>query len=216
MNRKRLMMLGPPGAGKGTQAKRLADRFSILHVSTGDMLREARRKETELGQKAADYMDAGKLVPDEVVIGIVRQRLDEEDAADGFILDGFPRTRPQAEALDEMGVSLEAVVNIEVDDDEVVQRLGGRLSCPECGAVYHETANPPATDDVCDNCGHRGLIKRDDDRPEAIRERLESYHRQTTPLVEFYADKGILENIDGAKSPDEVTETIVGRLSDGR
>lgn len=212
MSRRRLMMLGPPGAGKGTQAKRLSERFSIVHVSTGDMLREARRKKTELGREAAKYMDAGKLVPDEVVIGIVRERLEEEDARPGFILDGFPRTRPQAEALEEMGVELDAVLNIDVSDDEVVRRLGGRLSCPECGAVFHKEANPPSEPDVCDACGNRGLVTREDDRPEAIRERLESYHRQTSPLIEFYDQRDVLENIDGEKTPDEVTTEIVARL----
>ncbi len=213
MSRYRLMMLGPPGAGKGTQAKRLADRLDIPHVSTGDMLREARRKESELGKKAAQFMEAGKLVPDEVVIGIVRERLEEDDAADGFILDGFPRTRPQAEALAEMGVDLDFVINIEVADEEVVSRLGGRLSCPNCGAVYHKEAKPPKEDDVCDVCGHRGLITRDDDRPEAIRQRLDSYHQKTSPLIEFYSERDVLENVDGAGSPDEVNDAIARRLN---
>lgn len=212
MSRYRLMMLGPPGAGKGTQAKRLARRFEIPHISTGDMLREARRKQTELGRKAEEYMNAGKLVPDKVVIGIVRERLDEDDAASGFILDGFPRTRPQAEALAEMGVELDAVINIEVSDEEVVRRLGGRLSCPECGTVYHEEVKPPEQEDVCDSCGHRGLIKREDDQPEAIRERLDSYHEQTAPLIEFYEDRRVLERIDGADTPEAVTEAIEERV----
>ena len=204
----RLMMLGPPGAGKGTQAKRLAARLDIPHVSTGDMLREARREGTELGNKAAEYMNAGKLVPDEVVIGIVRERLEQDDAERGFILDGFPRTRPQAEALADMGVELDAVINIQVDDEEVVSRLGGRLSCPECGAVYHRDANPPSEENVCDKCGNRGLVQRDDDRPEAIRERLEEYHRKTAPLMEFYEQRGSLQNVDGSGTPDEVSDQI--------
>ena len=212
MSQYRLMMLGPPGAGKGTQAKRLAERLDIPHVSTGDMLREARRKQTELGEKAAEFMNAGKLVPDEVVIGIVRERLEEDDAHRGFILDGFPRTLPQAKALAKMGVELDFVINIEVSDDEVVKRLGGRISCPECGAVYHEEASPPVEDDVCDACGNRGLVKREDDRPEAIRKRLEGYHRQTSPLIEFYSEQGVLENIDGTASPDAVSDDIVARL----
>ena len=214
MSQKRLMMLGPPGAGKGTQAKKLAQRFDIPHVSTGDMLREARRKKTKLGDKAGEYMDAGKLVPDEVVIGIVAERLEEDDASGGFILDGFPRTRPQAEALADMGVELDAVLNIDVSDDEVVRRLGGRLSCPSCGAVYHKEASPPSEPDVCDACGHEGLITREDDQPEAIRQRLRSYHEQTSPLIEFYDDRGVLENIDGTGSPDEVTEVIADRIAD--
>lgn len=208
----RLMMLGPPGAGKGTQAKKLCKRLQIPHVSTGDMLRDARRRQTQLGQKAARYMDAGKLVPDEVVIGIVAERLESDDADDGFILDGFPRTRPQAEALAEMGVELDAVINIEVSDEEVVRRLGGRLSCPECGAIYHRDANPPSEDDICDQCGHQGLVTRDDDRPEAIRERLESYHRQTAPLIDFYEQRGVLENVTGETSPENVQKTIWARL----
>ena len=208
----RLMMLGPPGAGKGTQAKRLAERFEIPHVSTGDMLRQARRKGTELGKKAAEYMNAGKLVPDEVVIGIVRDRLSEDDAEGGFILDGFPRTRPQAEALTEMGIELDAVVNVVVSDDEVVKRLGGRISCPNCGAVYHEVYNPPSNDDKCDACGQEGLIKRDDDKPEAIRSRLSGYHEKTAPLIEYYEAQGTLKNVDGESAPDEVTEAIVEEL----
>ncbi len=210
----RMMMLGPPGAGKGTQAKRLAQELEIPHVSTGDMLRDAKRRDTELGREAAEYMNAGKLVPDEVVIGIVAERLEQDDAAQGFILDGFPRTRPQAEALTDMGVELEAVINIEVSDEEVVRRLGGRLSCPECGAVYHKEANPPSQDDVCDKCGNRGLVTRDDDRPEAIKQRLASYHRQTAPLVEFYEQRGVLEAIAGEAGPDEVTQEILDRLAD--
>src|SRR5690554_4705999 len=143
MAKRRLMMLGPPGAGKGTQAKGMADRLSIPHVSTNDMLREARRKQTSLGIEASRYMDAGDLIPDEVVIGIVRDRLSEEDATSGFILDGFPRTRAQAEALASMGIVLEAVINLEVSDEEVIRRLGGRISCPNCGAVYHREFSPP-------------------------------------------------------------------------
>ncbi len=214
MTQYRLMMLGPPGAGKGTQAKRIAERLDIPHVSTGDMLREARRKGTELGKKAAEFMNAGDLVPDDVVIGIVRERLEEEDAAGGFILDGFPRTRPQAEALAEMGVELDAVINIDVSDDEVINRLGGRLSCPSCGAVYHEEAKPPSKDNICDECGHEGLITRDDDRPEAIKQRLKGYHKQTAPLIEFYEKEGVLKNVSGVGDPNSVTEAIVSELED--
>lgn len=202
-------MLGPPGAGKGTQAKVLAEKLSIPHVSTGDMLREARRKGTEMGKKAAEYMNAGQLVPDEVVIGIVKDRLEEDDAAKGFILDGFPRTRAQAKALEAMGIELDAVINIQVDDEVVVGRLSGRLSCPECGAVYHEENNPPKEENTCDACGHEGLIKRDDDQPDAIRERLSGYHSKTAPLVEFYSEGGRLKNIDGVGEPKEVLNEIL-------
>lgn len=208
----RLMMLGPPGAGKGTQAKRLADRLDIPHVSTGDMLRDARRKGTSLGEKAAEYMNTGKLVPDEVVVGIVRERLERDDAQRGFILDGFPRTRGQAEALAQMGVELDAVLNIEVSDEEVVSRLSGRVSCPECGAVYHLETNPPSKENTCDSCGHTGLVRRDDDRPEAIRERLEEYHTKTAPLIEFYQQRGVVQNVDGEGTPDEVSAEISARI----
>ncbi|TXD35081.1 adenylate kinase [Lujinxingia vulgaris] len=208
MSKRRLMMLGPPGAGKGTQAKRIATVKSIPHISTGDMLREARRKGTEMGREAARYMDAGQLVPDEVVIGIVRDRLDEDDASQGFILDGFPRTRAQAEALQQMGIELDAVLNIVVSDEAVIGRLGGRISCPSCGAVYHEMFNPPATPDVCDACGNQGLIKRDDDQPAAIKKRLEGYHAQTAPLIAFYQEIGALVAIDGEQSPEEVHDAI--------
>ncbi|RAL25026.1 adenylate kinase [Lujinxingia litoralis] len=208
MSKRRLMMLGPPGAGKGTQAKRVAADLGIPHISTGDMLREARRKGTTMGLEAARFMDAGQLVPDEVVIGIVRDRLDEEDARAGFILDGFPRTRAQAEALQEMGVTLDAVLNIVVSDEAVIGRLGGRISCPACGAVYHEAFTPPDADDVCNACGHQGLVKRDDDQPEAIKKRLEGYHAQTAPLIAFYDEVGILESIDGEQAPDAVNESI--------
>lgn len=211
MTKTRLMMLGPPGAGKGTQAERLSDAYDIPQISTGDMLRDARRKGTELGQKAAGYMDAGDLVPDEVVIGIVAERLEEPDAEDGFILDGFPRTVGQAEALEEMGVELEAVLNIQVGRDEVVRRLGGRLVCSECGATYHEEFDPPSSEGVCDQCGGQ-LERRADDRPEAIEERLKAYHAQTSPLVDYYRDRDVLMDVDGEGSPDEVYQRIVGTI----
>lgn len=209
MAKRRLMFLGPPGAGKGTQAQRLADDFGIPQISTGDMLREARRKGTELGRKAGEFMDAGDLVPDEVVIGIVAERLLEEDAQNGFILDGFPRTVPQAEALAEMGVELDGVVNIRVSQDEVVRRLGGRLSCPGCGASYHAEFDPPKAEGVCDKCGG-ALIRRPDDQPEAIRQRLESYEAKTAPLVSFYDARGKLLNVDGEGTPAD----IEGRIRD--
>lgn len=211
----RLMMLGPPGAGKGTQAKRIAERLSIPHVSTGDMLRDARRKGTEMGKKAGEYMDAGDLVPDEVVIGIVKDRLSEEDASGGFVLDGFPRTRPQAEALTSMGIELDRVIEVAVPDEEVIRRLGGRLSCPSCGAIYHVEASPPEEEDVCDQCSHEGLIVRDDDRPEAIKQRLVGYHKQTAPLIEYYSDQEVLWRVDGVGEMDEITEAILEELGVG-
>jgi adenylate kinase len=209
MAKRKLMMLGPPGAGKGTQAKRLSERLQIPHISTGDMLREARRNNTPMGQEASRYMDQGLLVPDEVVIGIVHERLSAEDTRAGFILDGFPRTRPQAEALQQMGVALDAVLNVEVADEEVVRRLGGRLSCPSCGAVYHEEFSPPAQSDRCDRCGHQGLVRRSDDQPEAIRARLADYWAQTNPLVEYYQEQGILVAVDGALELEQVEQQIV-------
>lgn len=207
MAKRKLMFLGPPGAGKGTQAQRLADDFGIPQISTGDMLREARRKGTELGRKAGEFMDGGNLVPDEVVIGIVAERLQEDDAQGGFILDGFPRTVGQAEALASMGVELDGVVNIQVSEDEVVRRLGGRLSCPSCGASYHVEFSPPASDDVCDKCGG-GLIRRPDDQPEAIRQRLHSYEAKTAPLVSFYDGRGKLLNVKGEGAPAEIEQRI--------
>jgi adenylate kinase len=207
MPKRKLMFLGPPGAGKGTQAQRLADDFGIPQISTGDMLREARRKGTELGKKAGEFMDAGDLVPDEVVIGIVAERLQEDDAQAGFILDGFPRTVAQADALAEMGVELDGVVNIQVSEDEVVRRLGGRLSCPSCGASYHVEFSPPEEDGVCDKCGAE-LIRRPDDQPDAIRQRLQSYNQKTAPLVQFYDERGSLLDVDGVGAPAEVEERI--------
>jgi adenylate kinase len=203
MAKTKLMMLGPPGAGKGTQAQRLAEDFGLPQISTGDMLRSARRKGSELGLEAARYMDAGDLVPDSVVIGLVAERLAEPDAGGGFILDGFPRTVEQAESLDEMGVELQAVVNIIVSEQEVVRRLGGRLSCPNCGASFHEVFQPPAAEGVCDECG-QALVRREDDRPEAIRERLKAYDAKTEPLVDYYRGRGLLHEVDGQGSPDEV------------
>lgn len=211
MAKTKLMMLGPPGAGKGTQAQQLARELNIPQISTGDMLRDARRKGSKLGLEAAKYMDAGELVPDEVVIGLVAERLEESDAVDGFILDGFPRTVAQAEALAEMGIELEAVVNIEVSEQEVIRRLGGRLSCPNCGASFHEEFQPPKTEGVCDVCGHE-LIRREDDRPEAIRERLKSYDKNTQPLIAYYDKAGKLLNVDGQGAPDEIYKRIRGLI----
>lgn len=213
MAKTRLIMLGPPGAGKGTQAQRLARRYDIPQVSTGDMLRAARSEGTELGQKAAEYMDAGELVPDEVVIGIVEERLSSDEMRRGFILDGFPRTVEQAEALAEMDVSIEAVLNLDVSEDEVVRRLSGRLNCPECGAAYHEEFDPPEEAGTCDECGSE-LVQRDDDRPEVVRERLEEYRAKTEPLVEFYREQDVLEEVDGEGTPEEVAERVLAVVED--
>lgn len=208
----RLMMLGPPGAGKGTQAQRLTRRLNIPQISTGDMLREARRKGTQLGLEAARYMDAGQYAPDDVVIGIVKERLSEEDAQSGFILDGFPRTQAQAQALEQMGITLDAVINIEVAQEAVLERLGGRLSCPQCGATYHAKYEPPSVEGVCDICGTT-LITRDDDKPEAIANRLLVYKEKTQPLIDFYSDLGKLVDVDGSKDPDAVEQQIIALLA---
>lgn len=203
MAKTKLMMLGPPGAGKGTQAQRLSEALGIPQVSTGDMLRSARREGSDLGKKAAQFMDAGELVPDKVVIGIVAEWFESPAAGGGFILDGFPRTVPQAEALEAMGVELEAVINIAVSEEEVIRRLSGRLTCPNCGASFHAEFDPPAEEGVCDACGE-DLVRRADDEPEAIRERLQTYHAQTAPLVDFYRDENVLVDVDGQGTPDEV------------
>ena len=211
----RLILLGPPGAGKGTQAKRLIERYGIPQISTGDILRAAVREGTELGKKAKQYMDAGQLVPDEVVIGIIRERLKEADCAKGFILDGFPRTVPQAEALKsvlaELGQALDHVVSIEVPDEDLVERLTGRRTCRNCGAMYHVKFTPPKQEGVCDKCGGE-LYQRDDDKEETIRARLKVYHDQTAPLVEFYNEEGLLRRIDGVGSVDEIYGRILGVL----
>ncbi|WP_025324268.1 adenylate kinase [Deferrisoma camini] len=211
----RLILLGPPGAGKGTQAKRLIERYGIPQISTGDILRAAVRDGTDLGKKAKQYMDAGKLVPDEVVIGIIEERLQEADCANGFILDGFPRTVAQADALNRvlanLGQAIDHVVSIEVPDEELVERLTGRRTCRGCGAMYHVKFSPPKAQGVCDKCGGE-LYQRDDDREETIRARLKVYHEQTAPLVEYYEKAGLLRRIPGQGSVDEIYARIEGVL----
>jgi adenylate kinase len=206
-----LVFLGPPGAGKGTQAKKVVEDYHVPQVSTGDMLRAAREGGTELGKKAAEYMDAGKLVPDELVIGIVRERLGEDDCAQGFILDGFPRTVAQAESLDtmldEIGRRLDHVVDIIVDDEELVGRLTARRSCGDCGRIYHLEFDPPPQPGTCE-CGG-DLIQRKDDNEETVRQRLEVYHSQTAPLQEYYEKKGLRRKVDGGgRGPNEVYRSI--------
>ncbi len=210
-----LIMLGPPGAGKGTQAKMLVEKLGIPQISTGDMLRAAVAEGTELGKKAKEYMDKGQLVPDEVVIGIVKERLSKPDCEKGFILDGFPRTVPQAEALDkileEMGKRIDYVINIVVPDEEILKRLTGRRTCKKCGAMYHVIYNPPKQEGVCDKCGGE-LYQRDDDKEETIKNRLKVYAEQTAPLVDYYRKKGVLVDIDGTKSINEIFEDILKAL----
>ena len=206
----RLVLLGAPGAGKGTQAKKLEERYEIPQISTGDILRRAVKEETPLGVKAKQHMEGGGLVPDEIVIGLVRERLREEDCAPGFILDGFPRTVEQARALE--GIThMDAVVNIDVDLDILMARLTGRRSCPSCGAVYHMQANPPKEEGVCDACGG-GLIQREDDNEETVRKRLDTYASQTMPLIDYYKDKGLLVNIVGEGGIENVFNNIVKSL----
>jgi adenylate kinase len=206
-----LVLLGPPGSGKGTQGERLQEDLRLPYYATGDILRAAVRDETELGRTAKGFMDAGDLVPDEVIVGVIAEALDSEAARDGFLLDGFPRTTPQAEALDaklsELGRAVTAVLLIDVTDEEVVRRLGGRRTCTENGHVFHVEFNPPKQEGVCDIDGSE-LITRDDDKPDVIRKRLETYHEKTEPLVDYYDQRSVLRRIDGALEPNEVGEEI--------
>ncbi len=208
----RLILLGPPGAGKGTQAVRLVNHFGIPQISTGDILRKAVKDGTELGTLAKGYMDRGELVPDEVVVGIIRERIAEPDCERGYILDGFPRTIAQAEALDEMLKKLKGgidhVVNIAVGDEEIIKRLTGRRTCSSCGAGYHILFDPPKKEGVCDKCGGK-LIQRDDDQEETIRARLRVYRQQTEPLIAYYKRKGLLRTIPGVGNMEEIFEAIL-------
>ncbi len=207
----KLIFLGAPGAGKGTQAEYVCEKLGIPSISTGNILREAMANKTELGLKAKSYMDAGKLVPDEVVISIIAERLKAEDCAGGFLLDGFPRTIPQAEALDKMGVKLDKVVSIEVPDEAIVKRMAGRRSCPKCGMTYHIESKKPLKDGICNKCGAE-LTVRADDKPETVRNRLEVYHAQTEPLKDFYRAQGCLVTVDGTGSVPEITKLILAEL----
>ncbi|TKK90989.1 adenylate kinase [Herbidospora galbida] len=211
----RLVLVGPPGAGKGTQAQFIASHLSIPKISTGDIFRANVSGGTELGKLAKTYMDRGDLVPDEVTIAMVRGRLAEDDAQDGFLLDGFPRNVAQAEVLKKMladlGSGLDLVLELVVDDDEVVRRLAGRRTCRSCGKVWHVDFDPPKKEGVCDACGGE-LFQRDDDREETIRHRLEVYQEQTSPLINFYADEGILRGVDATGPVEEVTGRAMGEL----
>jgi adenylate kinase len=211
----RIVLVGPPGAGKGTQAHYIAAHLSIPAISTGDIFRRNVSQGTELGLEAKKYMDAGDLVPDEVTIAMVRDRITQPDARDGFLLDGFPRTIPQAEELermlDEVGVGLDNVLELVVDDDEVVRRLAGRRTCRNCGHVWHAVFDPPKKADICDACGGE-LFQRDDDREETIRHRLEVYAEQTAPLVGYYADRGLLIGIDATGPVRDITRRALDAL----
>ncbi len=206
-----LILLGPPGAGKGTQAKRLIDAYGIPQISTGDMLREAVKNQTQLGLEAKKYMDAGQLVPDEVVIGLVKERLAQPDCAKGFMLDGFPRTVAQAEELDkvlaEMGKAIDHVISIEVPNEELIGRLTGRRTCRNCGAGYHVIFDPPKVEGKCDKCGGE-LYQRDDDNEATVANRLKVYESQTKPLIDYYQAKGLLRPIDGVGSIEDIFARI--------
>lgn len=206
-----IVLLGPPGAGKGTQAKKISEHHLLPHISTGDILRENISNNTALGLKARSYMARGELVPDELLITIIRERLSKPDCSGGFLLDGYPRTVPQADALQmiltEAGRRLDVVLNIGVSDDELVKRLSGRRVCGTCGASYHLVFNPPKKDMVCDKCGGN-LLQREDDKPEAIRNRLMVYKKQTEPLIKYYTEKNILRTVDGGKDIQQIFEDI--------
>jgi len=211
-----LVLLGPPGAGKGTQAERLVTDFDLPYYATGDILRAAVAEETELGKEAKSYMDKGELVPDEVICRVIMERIDSPEAEDGFLLDGFPRTVPQADtlekALEGRDRKLTAVLLIEAPDDEVIKRISGRRVCVKNGHVYHVDYDPPKHEDVCDQDGSR-LIQRDDDKPETVKKRLDVYHAQTTPLIDYYEQRGFLRRFDGARSPSEVHDHIRATLA---
>ena len=203
-----IIMLGAPGAGKGTQAAVLCEHFNIPTISTGNIIREALRTGTEMGLKAKSFMDAGKLVPDEVVIGIVKDRLQEDDCKAGYILDGFPRTIPQAEALDKMGANIDYVIDIEVADDVIVNRLSGRRVCEKCGRPYHTESLKPKVEGVCDDCGG-ALVQRKDDQIDTIKNRLDIYHKETEPLVNYYKEQGKLVVIEGQDTVADTTDAVL-------
>lgn len=213
----KIIMLGAPGAGKGTQAKKIAARYQIPHISTGDIFRANIKGGTELGMKAKTFMDQGMLVPDEITIGMLMDRIHEADCAKGYVLDGFPRTIPQAEsltkALKDAGEAIDYAVNVDVPDENIVSRMGGRRACVSCGATYHVEFNAPKTEGICDSCGEK-LILRDDDKPETVQKRLDVYHEQTQPLIDYYKKAGVLKEVDGTKNMEEVFKDIVNILGD--
>lgn len=213
----KIIMLGAPGAGKGTQAKKIAEKYSIPHISTGDIFRANIKNGTELGQKAKTYMDQGLLVPDDLVVDLVVDRVNQTDCSSGYVLDGFPRTIPQAEALDkalaELGQKMDFAIDVEVPDGNIIKRMSGRRACVDCGATYHMEYAPAKKEGVCDNCGG-SLILRDDDKPETVQKRLGVYHDQTQPLIEYYKTAGILKVVDGTIGINEVFDEIVKILGE--
>jgi adenylate kinase len=212
----KLVLLGPPGAGKGTQAERIERRYDLAHLSTGEMLRAAVAAGTEVGRQAKAIMDAGRLVPDEVNNDLVAERIEQPDCAGGFVLDGFPRTVAQAEALDRMLAqrhsSLDAVIEFAVDDDALVERIAGRFACAKCGAGYHDHFKPTRAPGVCDACGSTELVRRKDDNAETVRARLEAYHQQTAPLLPYYRERGLLLTVDGMAEIDRVTDEVFRQI----
>lgn len=213
----KIIMLGAPGAGKGTQAKKIAEKYDIPHISTGDIFRANIKNGTELGKKAKTYMDEGLLVPDELVVDLVVDRVQQEDCKNGYVLDGFPRTIPQADALDKalakLGEKMDYAINVEVPDDNIVNRMSGRRACVGCGATYHIVHAPTKEENICDTCGGE-LILRDDDKPETVLKRLGVYHEQTQPLIQYYTDKNILVEVDGTVDLEDVFKSIVRVLGE--
>ena len=211
----KIVMLGAPGAGKGTQAKMIAAKYEIPHISTGDIFRSNIKNGTELGKKAKEYMDQGLLVPDELTVDLVIDRLAQDDCKNGYILDGFPRTIPQAEALDaalaKRSEKMDFAVNVDVPDENIVNRMSGRRACTKCGATYHVVYNPSAKGDICEVCGDK-LILRDDDKPETVQKRLAVYHAQTQPLIDYYQNQGILKTVDGTQDMNDVFAAITAIL----
>lgn len=211
----KIIMLGVPGAGKGTQAKMIAEKYGIPHISTGDIFRYNIKNGTELGKEAKKYMDQGLLVPDELTVKILLDRVAKDDCKNGYVLDGFPRTIPQAEVLEEaltkLGDRIDYAINVEVPDENIVKRMGGRRACVNCGATYHIEHVPPKKEGICDNCGSE-LILRDDDKPETVKNRLSVYHKQTQPLIDFYNGKGVLRTVDGTVDMKDVFNAIVAIL----
>ena len=208
----KIIMLGAPGAGKGTQAKQIAGKYSIPHISTGDIFRANIKNGTELGKKAKEYMDQGLLVPDELTCDLVVDRIGQDDCKNGFVLDGFPRTIPQAEALtnalNELGQKMDFAIDVDVPDENIVKRMSGRRACLECGATYHVVSIPPKKEGICDACGSE-LVLRDDDKPETVQKRLDVYHEQTQPLIDYYKKAGILKSVDGTQPMEDVFAEIV-------
>ncbi len=211
----KIIMLGAPGAGKGTQAKMIADKYSVPHISTGDIFRANIKNGTELGKKAKEFMDKGQLVPDELTVEILLDRVAQDDCKNGYVLDGFPRTIPQADVLDKeltkLGDKVDFAINVDVPDENIVKRMSGRRACLKCGATYHIEHIPPKKEGICDVCGSE-LVQRDDDKPETVQNRLSVYHEQTQPLIDYYTKKNILKTVDGTKDMQDVFNQIVGIL----